>query len=83
MRVVWGDGEVTLFEDGEDDSAELTADAIDELADLFADSSTLEIVLLELAAHVDELMVAGNPQAAAHAAAVLAALASRTSRTVH
>ena len=83
MRVVWDDGEVALFNDGEDDREALTADAIDELADHFADSSTLEIVLLELAAHVEELVVAGHSQAAANASAVIAALASRTSRTVH
>ena len=83
MRVVWGDGDVTLVDDGEDDSEALSADAIDELAILLADSTTLEIVLLKLAAHVEELVVAGHSQAAAHAAAVIAALASRTSRTVH
>ena len=45
MRVVWGDGEVTLAEDGEDDREALSADAIDELTDLFANSITLETVL--------------------------------------
>ena len=44
---------------------------------------TLETVLLELAAHVEELVVAGHTQAAANAAAVIAALASRARRTIH
>ena len=83
MRVVWGDGEVTLVEDGEDDREALSADAIDELTDLFANSITLETVLLELAAHVEELVVAAHTQAAANAAAVVAALASRARRTIH
>ena len=83
MRVVWGDGEVTLFDDGDDDREALSAAAIDEMAELFADSITLETVLLELAAHVEELVVAGHTQAAANAAAVVAALASRARRTIH
>lgn len=83
MRVVWGDGDVTLVDDGEDDSEALSADEVDELAEILAESIKLEFVLRKLAAQVEEHWAAGRFRAAKNAAAVLAALTQRTGRAVH
>ena len=83
MRVLWGDGEITLGDDGEDDSEALRDDEVEELAMLLATSSKLNFVLEELAAQVEEHRAAGHSQAAANAAAVLAAVGAYIRRTSH
>ena len=75
MRVVWGDGEVTLIEDGEDDSEALSDSEVEELARLLVTSTKLGFVLEELIAQIAEHRAAGRTQAAANASAVLAAIA--------
>lgn len=83
MRVLWGDGEITLCDDGEDDSEALRDDEVEELARLLATSSKLDFVLEELAALVEEHRASGHSQAAANVAAVLAAVGAYIRRTSH